>query len=395
MYDIKETSSWPKTQGIYGIKNKTTEKIYVGETKDSLGFRRRWGSHRNMLRGNRHDNTHLQNAYNLYGEDDFYFIVLEEIDSLKVENPNRFFIDVQDQWVIKLESSFPSKGYNTNPLKEYRRPGQNTKRTLPFFEFISPTGEIVSGQNIGGFARSLGLGPWGFRELQAGRKESYMGYISANPEHQPKPKTPKYRLLDPDGNLHCFDSMGKFAKEHGLLATGLSLVILGKAGHYKGWKLENPDPKFEAIIKKYENNLFVKMEDGKIHEFKNSSSLQKKYQVPWLSLLKFLNGGTVLRNKLIAKWSLPTEEELNTLEHVQDGISPDEFRARGGITTWNKTETNKSKKPVDCFDLDKNFIKSFPSISAAQQTISYQKVQEAVKKPFIRQAGGFYWKYSD
>lgn len=63
-----------KRYGIYGIRNKINNKIYVGKTMQSFGDR--WDCHKAQLKGGYHDNPHLQRSWNKYGEENFEFIVL-------------------------------------------------------------------------------------------------------------------------------------------------------------------------------------------------------------------------------------------------------------------------------------------------------------------------------
>jgi len=65
------------TQGIYEIRNKLNEKVYVGS---SANTERRRREHYSKLRGGYHANIHLQRAWNKYGEDVFTFTVLEEVE---------------------------------------------------------------------------------------------------------------------------------------------------------------------------------------------------------------------------------------------------------------------------------------------------------------------------
>lgn len=65
-----------KKNGIYGIRNKINNKVYVGKTEVNFGDR--WDSHKSKLRYNRHDNSHLQRAWNKYGEENFEFYIIEE-----------------------------------------------------------------------------------------------------------------------------------------------------------------------------------------------------------------------------------------------------------------------------------------------------------------------------
>jgi group I intron endonuclease len=63
--------------GIYKIYCKTTGKFYIGSSQE---ISRRRIHHYNRLRANKHGNPHLQNSYNLYGEADIVFEVLEYCD---------------------------------------------------------------------------------------------------------------------------------------------------------------------------------------------------------------------------------------------------------------------------------------------------------------------------
>lgn len=77
-----------KEYGIYGIKNKVNNKIYVGKTM--MNFGDRWDCHKSQLRGGYHDNPHLQNSWNKYGEDNFEFIIIyncennEDVDQVNL-----------------------------------------------------------------------------------------------------------------------------------------------------------------------------------------------------------------------------------------------------------------------------------------------------------------------
>jgi len=63
--------------GIYQIINIKNNKRYIGW---SIDIEQRWQNHRLALDGNYHDNTYLQNAYNLYGVENFQYSIIEEID---------------------------------------------------------------------------------------------------------------------------------------------------------------------------------------------------------------------------------------------------------------------------------------------------------------------------
>ena len=59
---------------IYKITNLVNGKVYIGQT---INKKDRWCSHKSKLKHNRHDNKHLQRAWNKYGKDNFTFEILE------------------------------------------------------------------------------------------------------------------------------------------------------------------------------------------------------------------------------------------------------------------------------------------------------------------------------
>jgi len=84
---------------IYGIKNTVTDRILVGQT--TRNSRIRWKEHKKLLRVNKHENPHLQNAWNKYGESIFTLCILQEgietqkeLDRLEEEYRLKFYPNV-------------------------------------------------------------------------------------------------------------------------------------------------------------------------------------------------------------------------------------------------------------------------------------------------------------
>lgn len=63
-----------KLCGIYIIKNKINNSIYVGQSKNIF---HRWIHHKSLLKNNCHNNPHLQHSWNKYGEQAFEFSIIE------------------------------------------------------------------------------------------------------------------------------------------------------------------------------------------------------------------------------------------------------------------------------------------------------------------------------
>lgn len=94
-----------KTPGIYIIQNKINNKVYIGA---SLNVYNRLCDHKVMLRGNKHHNEHLQASYNLHGEENFTFDILEECCE-------DFIFSQENYWCNILNSHDSKYGYNNQP----------------------------------------------------------------------------------------------------------------------------------------------------------------------------------------------------------------------------------------------------------------------------------------
>lgn len=85
---------------IYFIKNKITNKYYIGETID---YKERISHHFSDLKNNTHHSYKLQNAFNTYGIDNFEWGAVEEVD-----DENRFEKEI---YYIEKYCSY-TDGYN-------------------------------------------------------------------------------------------------------------------------------------------------------------------------------------------------------------------------------------------------------------------------------------------
>ena len=99
--------------GIYCVENLANNKKYFGQ---SIDVNSRLSKHKSLLKNNRHNNKHLQRAYNTYGCDNFKFYVVEEC--------NEDLLDERERYYILLYNTNNRKyGYNIEP-------GGNKNKTL-------------------------------------------------------------------------------------------------------------------------------------------------------------------------------------------------------------------------------------------------------------------------
>lgn len=76
--------------GIYKIRNILNNKIYIGSSYNIFA---RWNQHKQGLNKNKHNNKHLQNAWNKYGVENFEFSIIEECEEINTLEREQFYLD--------------------------------------------------------------------------------------------------------------------------------------------------------------------------------------------------------------------------------------------------------------------------------------------------------------
>ena len=125
--DGKPESDIIKISGIYKIINKVNGKYYVGSSKL---VKRRLSEHKTYLRSNRHFNSHLQFAWNKYGENNFDFTFIEKVPICKL-------LIIEQKY---LNKSNKTNSYNTSFIAD--RPEMSIETRLKISN--SHKGKILS-----------------------------------------------------------------------------------------------------------------------------------------------------------------------------------------------------------------------------------------------------------
>lgn len=104
-----------RNSGIYRIRSLVNGKIYIGSAKD---FLRRFWSHRNEIRGNRHHSPTLQRHSNKYGSTKLIFEILEEAPKENLIKLEQFYLD--------KEQPFGERGFNICKIAGSANKGKGT-----------------------------------------------------------------------------------------------------------------------------------------------------------------------------------------------------------------------------------------------------------------------------
>ncbi len=111
-----------KKIGIYKIKNIINNKVYIGSSINILDRKR---THLYKLRKNKHENNHLQNSFNKYGEKNFIFSIIIECDKEKRGEEEEKFIELYNSINRKF-------GYNICSKFNNKIVSEETKKKLSF-----------------------------------------------------------------------------------------------------------------------------------------------------------------------------------------------------------------------------------------------------------------------
>jgi len=117
--------------GIYTITNTLNGKIYVGLTKN---FFHRKTTHIKALRLNKHENPHLQNVYNKYGEI-FEFEMIEECSE-------GLLAALEHYWVNMLNSNNRDMGYNIRPTHPDGKVSMSDETKKKLSEYCKRVGKL-------------------------------------------------------------------------------------------------------------------------------------------------------------------------------------------------------------------------------------------------------------
>ena len=81
---------WKDDAGVYQIKCKINNKIYIGS---SMRIKERWCRHKSYLRSGCHSNKVWQSDWDKYGEENFEFSVLERCPIEKLHAYEQKYLD--------------------------------------------------------------------------------------------------------------------------------------------------------------------------------------------------------------------------------------------------------------------------------------------------------------
>lgn len=199
---------------IYVIRNTVNGKVLVGQTITRWP-NTRWAQHRWFLRNGSHSNTHLQSAWNKYGEVAFEFEVIEEIDNNDIEMLNLLEI----KYIEEHNSLDENHGYN---LREGGRSGNMpcaAKKKIR--AYWTPERREQRRQQM--------LEQWEDPDIRKMREEG-------NRRGGEKMAKEYEGFIDPQGKIYSpVINLSKFCRDHNLMLSHMQSIDNRKRKTHKGW----------------------------------------------------------------------------------------------------------------------------------------------------------------
>jgi hypothetical protein len=217
-------ASIPRTPGVYWIRCKRNGKIYVGS---AVNLRERWDRHRRELRGKIHHNPHLQQSWNLYGEENFELEILQHVEAADL-------LRAEQEWIDRTDCTHRRIGFNISALAST----QGQKTPLTWQGFRDPSGKPVVIVNLTEFCRRHILDFPSMHRLAKGvsKLKSYKGWT-----HQNSVRVRDYvksydGFVDPSGKpAPTITNLAEFCRARGLEKTHMVAVANSRIVSHRGW----------------------------------------------------------------------------------------------------------------------------------------------------------------
>jgi group I intron endonuclease len=252
-----------KISGIYKIINKVNGKYYVGSSVD---IKRRWiRGHRYKLNNNKHNNFHLQCAWNKYGKENFILEIIELVDNSNLIEKEQEFLNIALKEIDKCyNQKFKANnnivGYESviNAINLYNK-NKTISRETRIKISNSAKNKILSNSTRSKISKSLigdknpfygkhhsedakekqRIAKLGKKHnIESRKKMSESLKIRQFGENNPSYDSTKYNWINTVLNIEEYCTQYELYKKYNLNRGNVNAILRKKAKSHKGWGLK-------------------------------------------------------------------------------------------------------------------------------------------------------------
>ena len=348
----KEFKGHANKGGVYKITNTINGKIYIGSAK---GFKKRAYQHTSSLKNGKHQNKHLQASFNKHGTDAFLFEVIEVVPGDKLARTTR------EQELIDEQLENWEKCYNFKK-----------KTVVKDRSCWSKSPELTKTRYRQTSLKRYGVTHWA-------KTSEAKKVLRKGGEHKPTPEAIEKAASKRRGR--------KYTKELAEKMTALRGTPENRKRMSEWSKAKWQDPEYrEAQIQRFKEFRHDEASKAKMRKAK----LGKKQTPEHIENERLTRIGKKLPPR--------SKEYREKMSRAKKGkpIHTDAFKRRMSLLRKGKAPlgVEKLKKTVYQFNLDSEFIRSWPSASdvARELGIAASSICNCCNKK-QKTAGGFLWKY--
>ncbi len=218
---------------IYRILNLVNGHFYIGS---SIRGQHRILDHMKQLRGDRHSNSYLQNAYNKYGKHNFSYDIL--FFCKKEDITRRELFDLEQQYIDGYKPQY-------NIIKKVscpNYPSSGEKHAKEYIVKYKDESEFVI-KNLKRFSRENGLNNASVSKVVKGEyahtKDWQIRRKNETKFKHVNVRKKSWLVTDPNGRSHEILGLSTFCIQNNLIPKCMRSVAMGECSHHKGWKCED------------------------------------------------------------------------------------------------------------------------------------------------------------
>lgn len=228
----------PKTLAlpcIYQITNLVTGDFYIGSAwKGSVRRQSHWGK----LERNKHENRHLQNAWNKYGIGCFEFTYLRTFRPEEMTREALYTLEQSYMDYLKPVYNIARDVRHPTTTAEQRQ-AMSDRQSRPYI-VTSPAGTEQRIMGLKPFCRANGLDASAMSRVLKGEWAHHRGWkVRKADGPAPAPEDGRLRrewlVTSPDGCETVIKNLKAFCRERGLIDTNMREVAVGRSSHHRGW----------------------------------------------------------------------------------------------------------------------------------------------------------------